>query len=140
VPQLLAHDVRREDVSFEFEFEPGSWDILADRVQLSQILLNVYRNAIQAMSHERVKKIRVIDELTDTGVVVRIQDTGPGLADELKGKVGTPFMTSKVEGLGVGFSISKAIAESHGGHLTISNAQGGGAVVELSLPFSPPAV
>jgi C4-dicarboxylate-specific signal transduction histidine kinase len=138
VPQLLAHDVRRDDVSFQFEFESGSWDILADRVQLSQILLNVYRNAIQAMSQAQVKKIRVIGELTDAGVVVRIQDTGPGLAEELKGKVGTPFMTSKAEGLGVGFSISKAIAESHGGHLSISNAQGGGAVVELSLPFSPP--
>jgi signal transduction histidine kinase len=139
VPQLLAHDVRREAVKFEFEFEAGQWNIMADRVQLSQILLNVYRNAIQAMSHERVKNIRVIGELGDTGVVLRIQDTGPGLAEELKGKVGTPFMTSKAEGLGVGFSISKAIAENHGGRLTISNAQGGGAVVELSLPFSPAA-
>ena len=140
VPQLLAHDIRREGVGFDFEFEAGHWVILGDRVQLSQILLNVYRNAIQAMADSAHKKIRVIGEVGESGVVLRIQDSGPGLDDELKGKVGTPFMTSKSDGLGVGFSISRAIAESHGGHLSISNAQGGGAVVELGLPLTPPAV
>jgi C4-dicarboxylate-specific signal transduction histidine kinase len=139
VPELLAHDIRREKVTFEFEFEAGNWKIFGDRVQLSQILLNVYRNAIQAMAHSIYKKICVTGELTTQQVVIRIQDTGPGLSEDLKGKVGTPFMTSKSDGLGVGFSISKAIAENHGGHLSISNAQGGGAVVELGLPITPPA-
>ena len=110
VLQLLAHDIRRDNVMFEFEFEPGSWCISADRVQLSQIFLNVYRNAIQAMSHAHQKTIFVTGEFSDKMAVVRIQDSGPGLSEDLKGKVGTPFITSKPEGLGVGFSISKAIA------------------------------
>jgi signal transduction histidine kinase len=139
VLELLTHDIRREGVAFDFEFEAGSWVIMGDRVQLSQILLNVYRNAIQAMTLSRYKKIRVVGELTTDQVVIRIQDTGPGLSDDVKGKVGTPFITSKLDGLGVGFSISKVIAENHGGHLSISNAQGGGAVVELSLPITPAA-
>jgi signal transduction histidine kinase len=139
VLELLIYDIRREGVTFDFDFEAGNWVIQGDRVQLSQILLNVYRNAIQAMAQSTPKKIRVIGELTAEQVVIRIQDTGPGLSDDFKGKVGTPFITSKLDGLGVGFSISKAIAENHGGHLSISNAQGGGAVVELGLPITPPA-
>lgn len=139
VPELLMHDIRREGVALDFDFEAGNWVIQGDRVQLSQILFNVYRNAIQAMAQSVHKKIRVIGELAAEQVVIRIQDTGPGLSDDVKGKVGTPFITSKLDGLGVGFSISKAIAENHGGHLSISNAQGSGAVVELSLPITPAA-
>jgi C4-dicarboxylate-specific signal transduction histidine kinase len=139
VLELLTHDIRREGVVFDFEFESGHWVILGDRVQLSQILLNVYRNAIEAMTLSAYKKIRVVGELTSDQLVIRIQDTGPGLSADVKGKVGTPFITSKLDGLGVGFSISKAIAENHGGHLSISNAQGGGAVLELGLPITPPA-
>lgn len=135
VLQILAHEIRSENVTFAFDFEPGAWEIWADRVQLSQIFLNVYRNAIQAMRESPQKKIHVTGEITPEFLVLRIQDSGPGLAEDYKGKVGTPFMTSKTDGMGLGFSISKGIAETHGGHLSISNAQGGGAVVELSLPL-----
>jgi two-component system sensor kinase FixL len=66
--------------------------------------------------------------------VVSVRDTGLGLPESIKLRVGEPFVTSKPEGLGVGLSISKAIAERHGGSLTIANAWDGGALVELNLP------
>ena len=108
--------------------------VFGDRVQLSQIVLNVYRNAIQAMCNGTTKTIYVsLEELGDR-VVLRVRDSGPGIAESLKDLVGQPFVTSKEDGLGVGLSISKTIAQMHGGSLHISNAKHGGAIVELNLP------
>jgi C4-dicarboxylate-specific signal transduction histidine kinase len=103
-------------------------------VQLSQIVLNVYRNAIQAMSTEKVRRITVSLERDPQRVVLRVRDSGPGLNESLRDHVGHPFVTTKDDGLGVGLSISKTIAKMHSGSLTITNAVGGGALVELNLP------
>jgi C4-dicarboxylate-specific signal transduction histidine kinase len=107
---------------------------MGDKVQLSQILLNVYRNAIQAMTESDSRKIFVSVGKQDDRIVLRVRDTGIGLVEALKPKIGMPFVTTKTDGLGVGLSISKSIAEKHSGRLTITNAIGGGVLVELNLP------
>jgi C4-dicarboxylate-specific signal transduction histidine kinase len=89
---------------------------------------------MQAMETSAQKMIFVSLEHMEDRVVLRVRDTGPGVPADLKSLVGQPFVTSKEGGLGVGFSISSAIAEMHSGSLTISNAVDGGAIVELSLP------
>ena len=106
----------------------------ADQIQLSQLVLNVYRNAIQALVETDVRKISVSLEREDQRVVLHVHDNGTGLDDSVKDVVGQPFVTTKRDGLGVGLSISKTIAEMHRGSLTITNAVGGGALVELNLP------
>jgi C4-dicarboxylate-specific signal transduction histidine kinase len=131
---LLTHDIRTLNVSFEWDFDSADCMVHGDKVQLSQIVLNVYRNAIQAMEAGEVRKIFVSLAREDSRVVMRVHDSGPGLPDGIKNQVGQPFVTSKVDGLGVGLSISKTIAEMHSGSLTITNAVGGGALVELNLP------
>jgi len=131
---LLAHDIRMLKVSFEWDFDAADCMVHGDKVQLSQIVLNVYRNAMQAMATGEVSKIFVSLAHEDNRVVMRVHDSGPGLPDDMKDQVGQPFVTSKVDGLGVGLSISKTIAEMHSGSLTITNAVGGGALVELNLP------
>ena len=131
---LLAHDIRTLKVSFEWDFDAADCMVHGDKVQLSQIVLNVYRNALQAMAAGEVRKIFVSLAHEDNRVVMRVHDSGPGLSDGIKNQVGQPFVTSKVDGLGVGLSISKTIAEMHSGSLTITNAVGGGALVELNLP------
>jgi two-component system sensor kinase FixL len=105
-----------------------------DKVQLSQIVLNVYRNAIQAMANSSVRIINVSIDRDEQRVFLRVHDSGAGLDESLKTKVGQPFFTTKEDGLGVGLSISKTIAEMHSGSLTITNAVGGGALAELNLP------
>lgn len=134
VAQLLAYEIRKQKIKFEFDLDAVPCWVHGDRVQLSQIVLNVYRNAMQAMEPNASKKIFVSLEHSDERVVLRVRDTGPGVSAEMKQVVGEPFMTSKEEGLGVGLSISKTIAEMHSGSLTISNAVDGGAIVELNLP------
>ena len=83
------------------------------------------------------REIQVSCSVSDGRAIVRIRDTGPGLAADALARVGTPFFTTKPTGLGLGISISRSIASQHGGTLTLRNADardGGGAIVELSLP------
>jgi C4-dicarboxylate-specific signal transduction histidine kinase len=134
VKQLLMHDIRHQKIEFEWDFENEDGVVVGDKVQLSQILLNVYRNAIQAIAELDHRKIFVSVGQQDDRVVVRVRDTGPGVTEALRLRVGMPFVTTKTDGLGVGLSISKSIAEKHGGSLTIANAVDGGALVELNLP------
>jgi signal transduction histidine kinase len=134
VQHLLAHDIRAQNVQFEWGFDDNACLVHGDKIQLSQIVLNVYRNAIQAMVGAEVKKISVSLEREDQRVVLHVHDSGTGLDDAVKDVVGQPFVTTKREGLGVGLSISKTIAEMHRGSLTITNAVDGGALVELNLP------
>jgi signal transduction histidine kinase len=134
VAHLLKHEIRKQHIEFEYDLDADAPKILGDRLEISQIVLNVYRNAMQAMAHSEPKKIFVTLESMGARVVLHIRDTGPGVLEALKDKVGQPFVTSKKDGLGVGLSISRAIAEKHGGSLTITNVRGGGAVVELNLP------
>jgi C4-dicarboxylate-specific signal transduction histidine kinase len=138
VAQLLAYEIRKQKIKFEFDVDAAPCWVHGDRVQLSQIVLNVYRNAMQAMEPNASKKIFVSLEHLDGRVVLRVRDTGPGVSAEMKQMVGEPFVTSKEDGLGVGLSISKTIAEMHNGSLTISNAVDGGAIVELNLPTTRP--
>jgi len=138
VAQLLAYEIRKQKIKFEFDVDAVPCWVHGDRVQLSQIVLNVYRNAMQAMEPNASRKIFVSLENSDERVVLRVRDTGPGVSAEMKQVVGEPFVTSKEDGLGVGLSISKTIAEMHNGSLTISNAVDGGAIVELNLPTTRP--
>ena len=134
VQHLLSHEIRTWAVKFEWDFDASDCVVMGDKVQLSQIVLNVYRNAIQAMSDVAKRKINVSIERDEKRVVLRVHDHGLGLTDWVREQVGHPFVTTKADGLGIGLSISKTIAEMHSGSLTIANAVGGGAVVELNLP------
>jgi C4-dicarboxylate-specific signal transduction histidine kinase len=134
VKLLLSHDIKNHGIQFELDFEEENCTVMGDKVQLSQILLNVYRNAIQAMTESDSRKIFVSVGKQDDRIVLRVRDTGIGLVEALKPKIGMPFVTTKTDGLGVGLSISKSIAEKHSGRLTITNAIGGGVLVELNLP------
>lgn len=134
VQHLLSYDIRKQNVQFEWDFDDDACFVQGNKVQLSQIVLNVYRNAIQAMASGRDRKISVALDRENQRVVLRVHDCGPGLDDSIKDKVGQPFVTTKSDGLGVGLSISKTIAEMHNGSLSITNVVGGGALVELNLP------
>jgi len=104
---------------------------------LSQIVLNAFRNAIEALKQTTQREIQVSCRYSNERVILSIRDTGPGLTPEALDQAGTPFFTTKSTGLGMGISISRSIALQHGGTLKLTNADaqdGGGAIVELNLP------
>ncbi|MBV5310864.1 sensor histidine kinase [Chromatium okenii] len=136
VVKLIAAEARAQRVTITLDPDMPPLRINADSVQLSQILINVLRNAIEALAGAERREIH-ISLSEETGMaVLRIDDTGAGLSAEALARVGEPFFSTKTSGLGMGITISQTIAAQHGGDLTLTNAPGGGAVATLTLPLA----
>ena len=131
---LLAADARARHVKFSFHRVDPLAPVMGDRVQLSQIVVNLYRNAMQAMA--AVDRRELVVDVRNEGaqVVLCMTDSGIGFSARALENMGTEFFTTKPEGLGVGIMISRTIAEQHGCTLTFVNAPQGGAMATLSLP------
>jgi signal transduction histidine kinase len=134
VADLLAAEARARQVTFAFTRDHALAAVMGDRIQLSQIILNLYRNAMQAMATTPLREIAVDVRNEGEHVVLRITDLGIGFSPQVLARMGTEFFTTKPEGLGVGIMISRSIAEQHGGTLTFANAAQGGAAATLRLP------
>ncbi|MDD2742736.1 MAG: ATP-binding protein [Rhodocyclaceae bacterium] len=137
VSELVADKVRSEQIRIILPETFRPLRVSGDPIQLSQIVLNVLRNAIEAVKQVAHREIRFSLTQIDQWAVLRLEDSGPGLTPELLAQVGTPFFSTKPSGLGMGVSISRAIATQHGGTLNIVNATTRGTVVELRLPILP---
>lgn len=137
VIELVADETRARKVNLMFRAHPECLRVMGDPIQLSQIIVNVFRNAIEAMSLVTRRELRVVCSRRNGQIVLRICDSGPGFTAEVLEQLGMPFFTTKSNGLGMGISISRSIALQHGGTLTFANAgieEGGGAAAELELP------
>ena len=141
VAELVADEARSCKVSFIFPTHTQPILVNGDSIHLSQIVLNVFRNAIEALTQVARREIQISCTRVEGRAILRIRDTGPGLTPETLRQVGTPFFTTKSTGLGLGISIARSIAKQLGGTLTLANAeaQGGGAMIELNLPALPEA-
>jgi two-component system, NtrC family, sensor kinase len=108
---------------------------LFDEAQIRQALLNLLRNAREAMSDGGVIDLRILAE--GMSVVVSIEDRGGGISDEIRARVFDPFFSTKGEGTGLGLAITRQIVEAHGGTITCDARPGGGTVFRISLPIAP---
>lgn len=110
--------------------------VLIDRIQIEQALLNLVRNAIEAMSETSLPQHRLDIAATVRGstVDIDIADTGPGVPAEIAAEVFQPFVTTKARGMGLGLTISRSIIEAHGGRLSFEPRPGGGSIFRISLP------
>lgn len=125
---------RERGVATVFEFEPGSDVVMADRVQIQQVLINLMRNAMDAMQESEVRELLVRTFPEEGGISVVVSDTGPGISDEIAAQLFKPFVTTKPGGMGVGLSISRRIVEAHGGEISASRNEWGGASFRFTLP------
>ena len=106
-----------------------------DRIQVQQVLINLMRNAMEAMRDSEQRELKVRTASDDDGyVVVEVADTGPGIPEDIAARLFQPFVTSKASGMGIGLSISKRIIEAHGGSISVSRNGNGGATFRFSLP------
>jgi two-component system sensor kinase FixL len=127
---------RERGVKSVFDFGPGDEAVIADRVQVQQVLINLMRNAMDAMRDSPLRELTVRTRaLAPDRMQVEVSDTGPGIADEIAPQLFQPFITTKPGGMGVGLSISKRIIESHGGELTVARNDAGGATFTFTLPI-----
>ncbi|MCA1408252.1 PAS domain S-box protein [Ensifer sp. IC3342] len=126
---------REQGVRTVFEYLPGAEMVMVDRIQVQQVLINLMRNAIEAMRHVERRELTIRTMPADPGeVVVVVEDTGGGIPEEMAGQLFKPFVTTKASGMGIGLSISKRIVEAHGGEMTVSKNAAGGATFRFKLP------
>jgi len=126
---------RERGIRTEFEFAAGDAPVLADRVQIQQVLTNLMRNAIEAMRDSERRELLVRTLRDGRAMRVEVRDTGPGIADEIANQLFQPFVTTKAGGMGIGLSISRRIIQSHGGDLQYQRNDAGGATFSFSLPI-----
>ncbi|WP_421736950.1 PAS domain S-box protein [Caulobacter sp.] len=130
---LALVGVKENGVRVRFEYAPEIDLVLADRVQIQQVLLNLIRNAIEAMEASPRRDLMVTVAGLEEDAVVSVADTGPGIAPHMIEQLFSPFVTTKRDGMGVGLSISRTIIEAHGGRLWAEETSGGGATFHFTL-------
>ncbi len=121
-------------VRVTFHYDSVDERVLADKVQVQQVLINLIRNAVEAMAEAERRELSIRTTTGEDGtIVISVADTGPGISDAIAAQLFQPFVTTKQHGMGVGLSISRTIVEAHGGHIWVEANPGGGAVFRLTL-------
>jgi len=135
---LAQSGVQRNGVALETQLSDDVPLILADRIQLQQVILNLMMNAIEAMSGagEGPRELWVSSEKVEsTDVLIAVRDSGPGLDPKSLDHLFDAFYTTKPEGLGMGLAISRSLIEAHGGRLWATANAPHGAVFQFTLPI-----
>jgi signal transduction histidine kinase len=134
---LVRSDATTRGVSIDLELAAGLPVVLADRVQLQQVVLNLIMNGLDAMRTSDDRRLAIATHVGADGVVrVSVSDRGTGIAEGELPLVFDPFHTTKPQGLGMGLSIARSLVEAHGGRLWAKNNSNGGATFTFTLPLS----
>ena len=136
---LMRGDLIRHHIKLNIKARPSLPQVEADPIQIEQIILNLLRNASEAMNEVEADSrqlLIILDRLSHTHLTVSISDTGPGIPDGNSDKISTPFFSTKENGMGLGLAISRAIIEDHGGQLSHKNNPHGGATFTFSLAIN----
>jgi len=118
-----------------FEFDDRARHVLVSRIQIQQVLVNLIRNAFEAMADQGSREVTLATKPLDNGTIqVTVSDVGPGIPDDISDRLFEPFVSSKHDGMGLGLSISRSIIEAHDGRLTAEPRPLGGTVFRFTIP------
>ena len=125
-------------VQVHFRFDPNATKVLADRIQVQQVLINLMRNGLEAMAGMRRRELEVTTAFVDTETIeIAVSDRGPGLPGEIAERLFEPFVSTKRDGMGLGLLICRSIVEAHGGRLWTEPNPGGGTIFRFTLKSGP---
>jgi C4-dicarboxylate-specific signal transduction histidine kinase len=137
---LIRRELQDHSVEVRLDLDADRAGVLGDPVQLQQVLINLLKNACEAMSSKSGPRIVTLrTRATSASAVIEVRDTGPGVPTELMPRLFQPFVTTKPMGMGLGLPICKSIAEAHGGTLSAEVAEEGGMSFKIVLPTIDPA-
>lgn len=134
--ELLLVGTRTEGVRIRLPNEMPDLQVLADKIQVQQVLLNLLRNAVEALAGQVRKEIVLVVAPGSDFIQISIVDTGPGLSEEVKTRLFEPFVTTKKSGMGIGLSICHKIITAHNGRLWAEANPLGGTIFHLTLPVA----
>jgi two-component system sensor kinase FixL len=125
---------REMGIEVKFDLDPYASPVFVDRVQIQQVIINLIRNACEAMSDSSERQLSITSQAERRGFVrVTVADTGPGIAPEIADQLFTAFVSSKSEGMGLGLSICRTIVEANGGQIWMVPREGGGTEFHFTL-------
>ena len=131
---LALVGAKDQGVRVRFDLSSDHDLVLADKVQIQQVLLNLIRNAIEAMAQSSRRELVISTRPADDDMLrISVADTGPGIATEIASQLFQPFVTTKRQGMGVGLSISRTIVEAHGGRIWVDPNPTGGTIFSFSV-------
>ena len=132
---LALIGAREAGITASFRLDPKADLVLADRIQIQQVLVNLIRNAMESMAETTRERRLEIATAAGVGEVVEVSvaDSGSGLAPEVASHLFQPFVTTKRKGMGLGLSICRTIIEAHGGKIWVEDRPGGGTVFRFTL-------
>ena len=136
VKALLRADAASRHVTIDWTVDPGLPAVFGDRVHLSQVLINLIFNAMDAVMVRALPQRRVAVHARHGplgAIEIAVRDSGPGIPAELMARIFDPFFTTKAAGMGMGLSVCRTILDAHGGSLTVENAHDGGAIFRVRL-------
>jgi signal transduction histidine kinase len=135
---LVEHELRTKRIETAIELSPTPCVIEGDQVLMQQVLVNLLKNAMDALAESPParRRITIRSLVRADDVEVSVRDTGAGLSAETIGKLFTPFVTTKAHGLGIGLTIVQRIVEAHAGTIVACNNDDGGATFSITLPRS----
>lgn len=136
--QLLQYELRRMDVSIEFKLADEVPPVFVDDVQIQQVMVNLIKNAIEAMhaTPAKSRRITIVSEVCAEDLLVSVADAGEGLAPNMQGTLFEPFASDKPDGTGLGLAISRTIVQAHDGEISAATSPSGGVTIQFNIPLS----
>ena len=132
---LALVGTREHGIEVHVRLDPAADKVFVDRIQIQQVLVNLIRNAIDAMVGSRIRALTIrAAPVAGEAVQISIEDTGSGISDEIAQQLFQPFVTSKQGGMGIGLSICRTIVEAHGGRIWFEAAPRGGTTFNFTIP------
>jgi len=137
---LLQDDIIREGVKLDLLLSDHLPNANIDPIQIQQVIINLVKNAIEAMtdlSKDRILTISTSNRTESSSkIVVTVCDSGPGIGSGAAEKIFEPFVSTKKNGTGIGLAICRSIIEAHGGRISAQNGTPGGAMVQFTIPVA----
>ena len=127
--------LKNRNIELKLHCGPGGLSVRADRAQVSQVLTNLVKNAMEAMEHSEEKCLEISCKRVLDDAVIVIRDHGPGIPADILEKIFVPFFTTKTEGSGIGLSLSRQIIRNHGGQISVQSTTPGGSTFRVALPI-----
>jgi two-component system sensor kinase FixL len=141
VPPLLSETVdlvlmgiKQKGIGIGIQPDLPNVKILADKIQIQQVLLNLLRNAVEAVAEQEDRQVSLAAEAQNDAIEIRVHDNGPGLPEAVRTKLFQPFVSTKQNGMGLGLSICRTIISAHGGEIFAEPNPDGGTIFRVTLP------